>query len=152
MINFRSQTTAKELSMNNSSPNNQGRSEFNSAENRYFPRWDVEDKIEYFLDSTTHAYHGLTKNLSCNGACLWLSDDLYINEKISLRIHLSEDDIARVHSRVSWVVKMPDGSNVAGVKFYDVTTRAQELILKHAFTVKKDQFIQNFFSGWNNTK
>ena len=115
---------------------------------RYFPRWAVENRVIYTVESSKTPQEAKTKDLSGAGACLWVKEPLELNQKMKLIIYLSENVTVRLNAQVTWA-KQCGNQNYAGVSFYNTSLQAQDLILEHAFDLDREQFVQHFFKGWD---
>lgn len=121
------------------------------SDQRYFPRWTVADRVFYKSESTPHPRVGVTKDLSCAGACLYLKDALTANEKLSLKLQLEAKTMVTLQGKVMWQ-KAEDNMYLTGVSFYETTDAAQEAILEHAFQVDRKSMVANWFKGWEGSK
>lgn len=120
----------------------------NGADKRYLPRWEVKNRIYYKLENEDKFQEGLSKDLSCSGACLLTKKSLPKNQKVKLTICLENEQKVEVNGEVLWN-KAFEGDNLVGIAFYNTSQKAQELILKHAFELKKTDVIKHWFKGWN---
>ncbi len=122
-----------------------------SSEHRYFPRWEVKNKVVCELGSIATPVIAYTKDLSCAGACLCPQGTLASNQKIKLTVYLSESTTVDLHGTVVWSKNHNQDPEV-GVSFYNTTEKAQKLILKYAFNLDKKKYVNNFYKGWEGVK
>ena len=63
-----------------------GQKENPPSDQRYFPRWNVNNRVIYHTESSPDQKlrHGHSKDLSCAGACLYLKEFLPPQQKIAL--------------------------------------------------------------------
>ena len=118
-------------------------------EKRYLPRWQVANRITYQFENENHAYESSSRDISCSGASFFSAQRLPQNKKIKMKIFLSENNIVNVEAQVVWN-KPAENQNLAGVVFSNTSQKAQELILKHAFEIKKEDMVKYWFQGWEN--
>ena len=143
------------------------------AERRYFPRWTVEHKVIYkkiaagngFAAASNHhpeekspslkikketppVYHeGFSRDIGCEGTSLYTDESLAPSQKLKLLVYLSEDVAVQVDGTVLWQ-QPAEKQNLLGVRFENVTSQVQNLILQHAFECKKEDLQRNWFAGW----
>ncbi|MBI5416181.1 MAG: PilZ domain-containing protein [Candidatus Omnitrophica bacterium] len=118
-----------------------------AADKRYFPRWEVPNRVIYKLRDDPTPRHGHTRDLSCAGSCLFLTEHLPLREKLSLSIHLSPKTSVDVHGTVVWQ-DISSTPYLTGVAFYETDDKAQDLILRHAFELNHDQVLAHWYKGW----
>ena len=118
-----------------------------SSDHRYLPRWQVNNRIFYRLEKHTKAHECQSKDLSCMGACLATKESLDPNQKVQLTIYLTEDQPIEVNGHIVWNAKT-SGENLAGVIFDNLSLKSQDMILKYAFEIKKEDLINHWFKGW----
>lgn len=124
---------------------------FKSLDKRYIPRWEVTNRILYSYDNDNQCQEGLSKDISCLGACLNTQENIPIDKKIKLKIYLSEKKSFDVEAKIKWKKATSDGYSV-GVIFENVPQEIQELILTHAFELKREDVVRHWFSGWEGRK
>lgn len=118
------------------------------ADHRYLPRWTVQNRILYKLENDNRTQECSSRDLSCSGACLLTPQSLPKNQNVKLTIFLTPDQKVDVEGKILWN-KPYEGENLAGILFHNTSEKAQELILKHAFEIKKEALLQHWFKGWN---
>ncbi|MCK5579759.1 MAG: PilZ domain-containing protein [Candidatus Omnitrophica bacterium] len=126
----------------NSGPNN---------DNRYLPRWEVNNRIVCKVKETADIYECRSMDISCSGACLISRESIPFNEKVHLTVYLTEDEHLDVDGHVVWTRPAQYG-NLMGIMFDNLKTEIQELILDYAFEIKKDDVQKHWFDGWNKEK
>lgn len=114
---------------------------------RYFPRWEVNNRIVYQLEKSLATFEGFTKDLSCAGTCVSTLERLKINQRLRLTIYLSKDKKVTVQGNVVWV-KPTHECQWAGIDFYNTTYQDQDLILECAFELNKKDLVRYWFKGW----
>lgn len=117
-------------------------------EKRYFPRWEVNNRICYRL-APEHAVHECrSRDLNCCGACLLTNQSLSPDQKIKLTVYLEDDVAVHVEGIVLWSRSNHDHQFLVGVNFMETSKRIQDLILDHAFEIKKKDLVKHWFKGW----
>lgn len=124
-------------------------SDQDSSELRYFPRWEVQNNVEFRILDNPSLFSGKTKNLSCAGVCIYTDSYLSSEQRIKLKINLSDDDIVELEGDILWV-KREDQQYQIGVHFFNTESKAQELILKYAFSFDSSQYRKHLFRDWKN--
>ena len=114
---------------------------------RYFPRWEVADRVVYSVDGDRVSREGTTKDISCAGACIIGNRYLNSQQKIQMTVHLSETTSIKLNGHVQWV-RHDDGALHMGVTFYETSDHVQELILQHAFEIDREKVVKQWFKGW----
>ena len=130
--------------------NNQVNPSANSSgpDKRYFPRWEVSNKIKYIVGSEMDFHECISRDLSCAGLSMLAKDSrLAPAQKVKLKVELSTKAAVEVQGRVVWNRPLRDG-NLVGINFEDINAQAQEIILQHAFEVKKRDLVDHWFRGW----
>lgn len=119
-----------------------------TSDQRYLPRWEVKNRVVYRLNDEARPHEGQSKDLSCTGACIRTKDKLSPNQKVKLTIYLSDETAVQVEGQIVWNKPSQDHESLVGVMFVNTTQKTQDLILKHAFEIKKDELVKHWFSGW----
>jgi c-di-GMP-binding flagellar brake protein YcgR len=117
-------------------------------EKRYLPRWKVANRVVYQLENEDKTYESNSCDISCNGASFVSAQRLPVNGKIKLKIFLSSDNVVSVEGQVVWS-KPAEKLNLSGIMFANTSQKAQELILKYAFEIRKEDMVKYWFQGWN---
>ena len=114
---------------------------------RYFPRWEVTDRVVYNVDGDREPREGTTKDISCAGVCIIGDRHLTPHQKIQLTVHLSESAWIKLNGHVQWVRNNNDMLHM-GITFYETPDHAQDLILQHAFEIDREKVVKQWFKGW----
>ena len=117
------------------------------ADQRYFPRWQVKNRVLYQLENQLETFETQTLDLSCAGACLNLPKSIDPNKKIKLVIYLSSTKFINVNGEIKWA-NSSKGQPQAGVHFENTSLKTQDAILQHAFEIRPDQVIHHWYGGW----
>lgn len=133
------------------SPKHEKTEELDDADNRYFPRWEVASRVQYNLEDHSSSQEGQTRDISCSGACIKISENIRPRQKVNLTIYLSEVDHVKLAGYVVWLKNSGEDHEI-GIDFSDVTAEAQGLILKHAFEIDKNNVVKQWFKGWDGSK
>ena len=120
-----------------------------APDHRYFPRWEVNNRVLFQMEDDLETLEGYTKDISCTGAQICVPQDLSLDQKLKLVIFLSKEDYVSVNGKIVWMKPM-NGNNHLGIQFYNTSTKIQDTILKHAFEVNKNDLRSHFFKGWDN--
>jgi len=126
--------------------------DYNSFENndmRYFPRWEVNDPVQYHLDGGKEPCEGQTKDISCAGACITGAGNVSPHQKIKVIVELAEGVKIKLNAHILWV-KIENNQPQMGVTFYDTPDDVQNLILQHAFELDREKFLKQLYKGWEN--
>ena len=123
----------------------------NVPDRRYIPRWEVSQRV-LFRPSTqkTLYWEGETKDISCDGLCLYTPEKIAIGQKLILTLYLSPDIAVYVEGRVLWNESLHD-KFLVGIKLENTNSRVQDLILDHAFNIKKEALLKHWYRGWEGT-
>jgi c-di-GMP-binding flagellar brake protein YcgR len=124
--------------------------EQDGADQRYLPRWAVSNRVLYQLENDEKTHESSSRDISCTGACFTTPSNLPLNQKVIMKIYLSSDTPVKVEGQVIWNKSVNGGENLVGVTFSNTSQAVQDLILKHAFEIKKEDMIKYWFQGWNN--
>ena len=130
------------------SPENDSLIPTENSDMRYFPRWEVNSRVSYYLEGDHRAHHGETRDLSCAGACIAGSHDILPHQKVKVTIDLSPKTKINLKANVLWV-KMEAGKPVMGLTFYDTSDTTLDMILRYAFELDRERFIRQMYRGWN---
>ena len=121
----------------------------NLSEKRYLPRWAVANRLLYQLENDNKMHESSSRDISCTGASFTSAQELPLNKKIKMKIYLSEDNTIDVQGEIIWS-KSLEAQHLIGVIFSNTSQKVQDLILKHAFEIKKEDVIKYWFQGWSN--
>ena len=122
--------------------------EMSSPDRRYFPRWEVNNKVFYKKDRDRLSKECVSRDINCTGASILTGENLSPQQKLKLAIYLDKGVVVHVTGKVCWVKGTDQSSNLIGVVFDETTKKAQDLILKYAFELNKEKLIQHWFHGW----
>lgn len=114
---------------------------------RYFPRWEVKNRVLFQLEDDLETLEAHTTDISCAGAQICVPKSLTLDQKVKLVIYLSKTDYISVNGKVVWVKNL-DGTNHLGIQFYNTPNNVQDLILKYAFELNHNDLRSQFFKGW----
>ena len=118
-----------------------------ASDQRYFPRWEVTNRVLYHTEKDTQLHKGTTKDLSCSGACIQTEKILTPGRKLTMTVWLSTGVKVNLQGTVAWV-KMEGEKNFIGIDFFNTSQEAQDLILEHAFELNQDKLTNHWFKGW----
>lgn len=124
------------------------------TEKRHCPRWAVVSRIFYQLNGDTTIHERQSVNISATGICFTTPELLYENTRIKMRIFISDENVLPVGGQVIWSrSENGDGrpSYQAAIRFSDISPETQEMILAHAFEVKRQDVVNYWFQGWDRT-
>lgn len=133
------------MPMTNSSPSVQ---EASFTDKRYFPRWEVKNRVLFQNENDCEVHEGTTKDLSCAGTCLFTNQTFHLHQKIKLVVYLSEQVSLSLQGIVVWI-KGGEPLHEIGVIFYNTPSKAQDLMLQFAFSLNKERFLSQVFKGWD---
>lgn len=119
-----------------------------ASEQRYFPRWNVRNRVLYRSESDPHPRYGHTKDLSCAGACVYLEEHLSPRQRVTLNIHLSPKTVVGLHGTVIWQ-DVSASPYLTGISFYGTSDDAQGVILEHAFDLDRKKILEHWYKGWD---
>jgi len=117
------------------------------ADQRYFPRWQVRNRILYRFDGETNYIEARSCDLSCAGVSLVSPQSVKTFQRLKLRIYLFEDDHIEVEGHPVWSRETAEG-HLTGITFLNTSSHIQEKILQYAFEIKKDDVVNRWFEGW----
>jgi c-di-GMP-binding flagellar brake protein YcgR len=117
------------------------------ADLRYFPRWQVHNRVVYRLQGESILHEGRSHDLSCAGVSMVGHFPLFKQQKLKLRIYLFEDKSIEADGQPVWVREIDEGY-LAGIAFCNMSTKIQNEILQYAFEVKKNDVVNHWFEGW----
>ena len=119
----------------------------NGTDNRYLPRWEVTNRTQYQLEHGEKVHEAQSKDLSCSGMSLVVSEAIPLNQKVKLKIYLSGNTSVEADGEIVWCRPTVKG-NVVGIDFREISENMKQLILNYAFEVKRDDLIKHWFGGW----
>ncbi len=114
---------------------------------RYFPRWEVDSRVIYKIDNDPMARETHTKDLNCSGVCIYVQEAIKPQQRLKLTIYLSGRKSVDVQGLVIWNNPL-ENQALVGICFSNTSQKAQDLILQHAFEIKKEDLTKHWFKGW----
>ena len=131
--------------MNTKDPGNSS-----STENdmRYFPRWEVNNRVSYHLEGEKELYTGEIRDMSCAGACMLSNKGVAQHQKVKMTIEIADDVKVQLNGHILWV-KAQNNEAQLGITFYDTPDEVQNLILQHAFELDRKKFVKQWYKGWD---
>ena len=110
--------------------------EFPVYDHRYLPRWEANNKAYYHLKGAHVIYRTQIKDLNALGACLYVTNEVCVNQTLELKIYLSQRENFEVRGTVIWTTHtFPNDLSWAGIMFEALSPEIQNLILEDAFNV-----------------
>jgi len=106
---------------------------------RYFPRWEVNKRVEYFEEGGS-VFRSYTRDLSLDGVSIIVFHNPPARYRVKLRVHLADKENFEVQGRVTWVKSEPP-CKMVGIAFEHLKKKAQALIMRHAFEISAEDFI-----------
>ena len=120
----------------------------NNSDQRYFPRWEVENDVYYHVDNESHPRHAKTKDLNCAGACIKTAHTFEPQDHVQLAIQLAPNKVVKVSGRVMWSRPSEANHHDVGLLFEGLTEEDKDLIFDHAFETNPQEIVNRWFSGW----
>ncbi len=113
---------------------------------RYFPRWEVANKVVYKRENGVNFHECVSRDISNTGLCLRSYEKIDERKKLLLTIELIDGVTIQVQGRVVWAKQ--DGRDfIVGVHFEDVSEKVQDMIFNCAFEAQTTQFRKKWFEG-----
>ena len=109
---------------------------------RYFPRWEVENRVLFQLKDNAEVFEGYTKDLNCAGMCLNTPQLLTVHQKLKLIIYLSKKTSISLLGIIVWV-RDEKLFHKAGVVFYNTPMETQDIMLQFAFNLNKERLFND---------
>ena len=109
------------------------------TDKRYFPRWNVQNKILYRKEKNSSYQKALSKDISGSGACFSCPEKIKPSSKLNLIFYLADSVAVEVTGRVLWN-KDGRSNNLIGVRFENISDQVEEMILQYAFEYKREVF------------
>lgn len=120
-----------------------------SSDQRYFPRWDVENDVYLHSDNEAAPFHAKTKDLNCAGVCINTPHAFEPKQQVYMSIQLAPNKIVKAHGTVMWVRPQTNSQNRVGILFDGLNDQDKDMIFDQAFTIKPDEIVNRWFSGWD---
>ena len=99
---------------------------------RDIPRWKTQKRAYYREEDAPTIFRTQTMDLSSTGVSVQAHLDIPLNQKIKLKIYLSEMLNFETEGTVVWKTIMPDNRCFVGVSFDPLPERTQNMILEYA--------------------
>jgi len=113
---------------------------------RYFPRWEVANKVTYKHERGANFHQCVSRDISNTGVCLRTYEKIPANEKLSMTIELADGITVQANGRALW--EKEEGRDfLVGVRFEDISDKVQDMIFNCAFESQPQQFQQKWFQG-----
>lgn len=117
-----------------------------NGDHRYFPRWEVANKITYKHESGVNFHDCVSRDISNTGICLRTYEKIQPKQKILMTVELSDGISIQVQGRAMW--EQINGKDfLVGVRFEDISEKVQEMIFNCAFESQKGQFQEKWYEG-----
>lgn len=113
---------------------------------RYFPRWESANKITYKKERGVNFHECVSRDISNTGVCLRTYEKIVPNEKLLMTIQLEDGLSVQAQGRTVWE-KNEGGDFLVGVRFEDISQKAQDMIFNCAFETSPQKFKKQWFSG-----
>ncbi len=105
---------------------------------RYFPRWEVIKRVEY-SEGGGAVFRSYTKDLSLEGASIFVFGNFPAQHHVQLKIQLTDKANFEAQGRIAWS-KLEPTHKLLGIVFENLSKKAQQSMLFHAFEIRKDNF------------
>ncbi len=117
-----------------------------SNDGRYFPRWEVANKVTYKKEKGVSFHECVSHDISNTGVCLRTYEKITPREKLSMTIQLEDGLSVQAQGCVVWE-KPQDRDFLVGVRFEDISQKAQDMIFNCAFEATPQKFSKKWFDG-----
>ena len=117
------------------------------SDQRYIPRWVVNNKVLYRKENNPAYQETASKDINCSGASFYCKDEVGPNQKLKMVMYLSQTIAVEVSGTVLWE-KIGKDQNLIGVRFENIPSHVQDMILQYAFEFKKEDLTRHWFQGW----
>ncbi len=105
-----------------------------STDQRFLPRWHTEQRVLCEISESKEVCEAVCRDLTLNGSCVVSRKSLPLHQDVRLKIFLPEEKApVLVKGRTVWKKRRSQGQ-LTGILFEKTSRRAQEILLKHAFT------------------
>ena len=104
-------------------------------EQRSLPRAQMQNDVYYQTDSS-EIVQTQTKDLSADGVCLYTNFDVDVNQRVNLKIFLSENRSLQIDGVVMWKKVPEDAQGYVGIAFYPLPENIYALLLEHSLLIK----------------
>ena len=128
-------------------PSNLNSENVSSSDQRYLPRWEVNNKVLYRTQNETNFKEARSKDISCVGACIAADESFKPNQNLTIKFYLAPEVAVYLEGQTVWS-KALEEKKLTGIIFHNISDEAQELILQHAFHCDKEKLIRHWFKGW----
>lgn len=113
---------------------------------RYFPRWEVANKVTYKHENGVNLHECLSHDISNTGLCMRTYERIKPNERLAMTIELADGVSVQVSGRSLWQ-KDGDKDFLVGIRFEEISEKVQDMIFNCAFESQPQQFQQKWFEG-----
>jgi len=114
---------------------------------RSMPRWNTQGHCIYRVNNDAPRFEGHVKDVNCSGTCLITNQDISIDQKIHLTIHISDSDVIRVSGIAIWK-RISNKENMIGIRFFNASSETQDKILQYALYTDRETLVNHWFDGW----
>ena len=104
-------------------------------EQRYIPRFQIDNKA-YYREGSLPAVRTQIKDLSASGVCLHTEPNINVNQRLKLKIYLSEITNFEADGTVVWTSITPEGICHAGIVFDPLPEKTHAMLLEYSFLMK----------------
>lgn len=118
----------------------------NQSDHRYFPRWEVANKITYKHQNGVNFHECVSRDISNTGVCMRSYEKIGDAEKLFLTIELADGVSIQAQGRVTWG-KFDGNDFLVGVRFEDISEKIQDMIFNCAFECEGKRFQKKWFEG-----
>ena len=115
-------------------------------DNRYLPRWNVENEVIFKKEGSADYQEGQSKDISAEGACIKTKAEFLPYKNIRLSIFFTEKDFVDLTGNILWS-KVQGDEHLVGIQFKNVSVKDQEKILSHAFELNPQKLKEHWFKG-----
>lgn len=120
-------------------------------EKRYVPRWEVRTRFTGRIDDKVNL-QGETVDLSCAGTCIAFDENLgEVNQNVELTVSLSHDVQVDLHGNIVWAKNVGEKREL-GIKFFNTSSKIQQMILDHSYDVDRKTVVNHWFEGWSDSE
>ena len=116
------------------------------SDHRYFPRWEVANKITYKHQNGVNFHECVSRDISNTGVCMRSYEKIEDSEKLSLTIELTDGVSIQTQGRVTWG-GFEGRDFLVGVRFEEISEKVQDMIFNCAFEREGKRFQKKWFDG-----
>ena len=134
--------------MDESMTNSSSQQNNSSADRRYLPRWEVNNRVLYRTEDAAYPHECTSRDIHYGGMCIKSKESIVPGQELMLTIQLSpKADPIEASGRSVWSRADAD-ETVAGIRFERLTSEAHEMIYNYAFEFQRGEMTKNWFKGW----